>query len=233
MYPESTRNFESNRILGGVGALLTGIGSLVLFSGAVGIVGIVGLILVLVSMRGLADDFKDYAIYRNALNGFIFGFIGILVAIAVFAVFGFLSGFIFAHPIVGALGFLGALGGWGLMFIFVLIGGIFYKQAFDGLARKSGEGLLRTGSLLLLIGSILTIILVGFFLLFIAWLLIAIGLFSLKPVMQSAQAYIPPFTPPTPNAETSGQIKYCTYCGAENKPEGTFCTHCGRRLTST
>ncbi len=233
MYPESTRNFESNRILGGVGALLTAIGSLVLFSGPVGIVGIVGIILVLISMRGLADDFKDPTIYRSTLNAFIFGFIGILIAIGVFAAFGFLSGFIFAHPIVGAFGFLGALAGWGLMFVFILIGGVFYKHAFDSLASKSHEGLLRTGSLILLIGSILTIIFIGFFLLFVAWIVIAIGLFSLKPVTQPAQAYTPPFTPPTSPQASPGQVKYCSYCGAENKPEGTFCTHCGRRLNST
>ena len=232
MYPESTRNFESNKILGGVGALLTAIGSLVLFSGTVGIVGIVGIILVLISMRGLADDFKDYSIYRNAVNGFIFGVIGILIAIAVFAAFSFLSGFIFAHPIVGVLGILGAIVGWGLMFVFFLIAGVFYKQGFDVLANKSREGMLRTGSLLLLIGSILTVVFIGFFLLFVAWILIAVGLFSLRPTIQPAQTYTAPQMPPTSAASSSGQVRYCSYCGAENKLEGTFCTHCGRRLTS-
>ena len=59
MYPESNRNFESNRILGGVGALLTAIGSLVVFRGPIGIVGIVGLILVLIAAKGLADEYKN------------------------------------------------------------------------------------------------------------------------------------------------------------------------------
>jgi uncharacterized membrane protein len=230
MYPESTRNFESNKILGGVGALLTAIGSLVLFSGTVGIVGIVGIILVLISMRGLAEDFKDYSIYRNAFHGFIFGVIGIIIAIAVFAAFSFFSGFIFAHPIVGVLGILGAIVGWGLMFVFFLVSGIFYKIGFNVLASKSREGTLRTGSLLLLIGSILTIVFVGFFLLFVAWILIAVGLFSLKSTIQPAQAYTAPQMPPTSAASASEQVKYCPHCGAENKLEGTFCTHCGRRL---
>ena len=113
MYPDSTRNFESNRILGGVGALLTAIGSLVLFQGTIGIVGLVGIVLLLISMRGLADDFKDNAIFRHSLVGFIFGLIGTLIAVAVFAAFAFLGGFIFTHPIIGAFGILGAISGSG------------------------------------------------------------------------------------------------------------------------
>ena len=232
MYPESTRNFESNKILGGVGALLTAIGSLVLFSGAVGIVGIVGMILVLISMRGLAEDFRDYSVYRTSVIGFLFGIIGMLIAIAVFAAFSFFSGFIFAHPIVGVLGILGAIVGWGLMFVFFLVSGIFYKIGFSVLASKSLEGTLRTGSLLLLVGSVLTIVFVGFFLLFVGWILIAVGLFSLKPIIQPGQTYTAPQMPPTSAASASGQVKYCPHCDAENKLESTFCTRCGRRLNA-
>jgi uncharacterized membrane protein len=230
MYPESNRNFETNRLLGGVGALLTAIGSLVLFHGTVGIVGLVGLILLLLSMRGLADDFQNYSIFRNVLTGFVFGIIGTVLAIIVFAAFTFLSGFIFSHYIVGALGFIVAIVGWLLMFVFLLLSGIFYRQAFASLAYKSHEQLLRTGGLLLLIGSILTIIFVGFFVMFIAWLIIAVGLFSLRPPMQPAQVYTPPPPPPTSSA-SSGQTRYCQQCGAENTINGTFCTRCGQRLS--
>jgi uncharacterized membrane protein len=231
MYPESNRNFESNRILAGVGALLTAIGSLVVFRGPVGIVGIVGLILVLIATRWLADDYKNYAIYRNAVAGFTLALIGTFIAIAVFAAFDFLSGFIFSHPIVGVLGYIFAIGGWLVMFLFFLLQGVFFKQAFDNLAHSSKEGILRTGGLLLLIGGALTIIFVGFFLLFIGWIIVAIGLFSLRPPMQPTQTYTSPPPTTTPTAGTvSGQIKYCPHCGAENKLEGTFCTHCGRRL---
>jgi uncharacterized membrane protein len=232
MYHESTRNFDSNKLLGAVGALLIAIGSLVLFSGAVGIVGIVGLILVLISMKGLADDFREYSIYRNALSGVILGFIGVVISIIVFASFSFLSGFIFQHPIAGAFGIVLAIVAWLLMFLFMLISGIFYKNAFSILAFKSNEGLLRTGGTLILVGSILTIIYIGFFLLFIGWILITAALFSLRPPMQPAQPYTPPPPPPS-GSDPSGTVKYCPYCGAENKMGGTFCTHCGRRLNPT
>jgi uncharacterized membrane protein len=227
MYPESNRNFESNKILGGVGAILTAIGSLVLFNGSVGIVGIIGLILVLISMKGLSDDYNDHAIFRNSLTAFVLGIIGAFIAVIVFAAFAFFSGFIFAHPIVGALGFIGAIIGWLLMFIFFLMEGVFFKNAFYNLAYKSRVNILRTGGLLLLIGGILTIIFVGFFLLFVGWILVAVGLFSLQLPRQAAPSYTPP---PSAPPSSSGQFKYCSYCGAENRLEATFCTHCGRRI---
>jgi uncharacterized membrane protein len=234
MYPESNRNFESNRILAGVGSLLTAIGSLVIFRGPVGIVGIVGLILLLIALRGLAEDYKNTAFYRTALAGFTLGLIGTFIAVAVFSAFDFLSGFVFSHPIVGVFGYIIAIGGWLLMSLFFLLGGFFFKLTFNGLAYSSKEGLLRTGGLLLLIGGALTIIFVGFFILFVGWIIVTIGLFSLRPPRQPAQTNIPPRPITPPNAGTvSGQVKYCAYCGAENKLEGTFCTHCGRRLNST
>jgi uncharacterized membrane protein len=233
MYPESSRNFEANRVLAGVGAILAGIGSLLVFRGVVGIgvLGIFGLILVLVAAKGLADDYKNHAIYRPAMIAFTLGLIGTLIGIAVFAAFDFLSGFIFSHPIVGAFGIIFAIGGWIVMFLFFLLEGIFFKNAFDNLASSSKEKVLRTGGLLILIGGALTIIVVGFFILFVGWLVVAAGMFSLKPPMQPIETFTAP--PPPPNAGTvSGQMKYCSYCGAENKLDGTFCTHCGRRLNA-
>jgi len=231
MYPESSRNFESNRVLGGVGAVLAAVGSLLFLRGAVGIVGIFGLILVLVAMRGLADDYKNHAIFRHSLTAFTVGIIGTTIGIAVFAAFDFLSGFIFSHPIIGAFGFIIAIGGWIIMFLFFLLEGVFFKHSFDNLAYSSKENLLRTGGLLLLIGGALTIIIVGFFIILIGWLVLAAGLFSLKSPIQPKETWT---APPTPNAGTvSGQVRYCSFCGAENKVDVTFCTHCGRRLNGT
>ncbi len=147
MYQEPSRNFESNRILAGVGAILAAIGALVVFRGPVGIIGIVGMILVLIATRGLADDYKNHAIYRNALTAVTLGLIGTFIAIAVFAAFDFLSGFIFNHPIVGVLGYIFAIGGWLVMFLFFMLAGVFFNQAFGSLAHSSGVSVLRTGGL--------------------------------------------------------------------------------------
>jgi uncharacterized membrane protein len=230
MYPESSRSFESSKILGGVGAILTAVGSFIPFSASIGIVYIIGIILVLISMKGLAEEFKENAIYRNGLNGFVFGVIGAGVGIAAFAVVlaSIISGALFTRPILSVFSILLAIAALFVVFIFLVLAAIFFKRAFEVLETKSGEKMFRTGGLLLLIGAALTIILVGFVLLFVAWILIAISFFSMRPPNQLAQAPMP--VAPMQSAAPDGTVKYCQFCGAENKLEATFCTHCGRKI---
>ena len=234
MYPETTRDFESNKILAGVGALLVGVGSFIPFTGAIGIVAIVGIILVLIGVRGLADVYKDYSIFRNTLYGFIFEIIAILCGVAAFASFflGFLDGFTFFNRPNFVLNIFVAIILLIFVFIFFVLGAVFFRQGFGILANRSGEGILRTGGLLLLLGAVLTIILVGFVLLFVAWILVAVGFFSMRSPETSSPAYQPPPSTPAFSQPVAGQAKYCSYCGAENKLEASFCTRCGRRLAS-
>jgi uncharacterized membrane protein len=233
MNPESTRNFESNRILAGVGALLVAVGSFIPFAGPIGIIAIVGIILVLIGMRGIADDFKDYSIFRNTLYGFLSEIVAICLGIAAFAslFLGMISGFPFFSRTNLGLNFLLVIVFLIFVFVFFLVGAVFFRQAFSALADKSGVGMFRTGGMMLLIGAALIIAFgLGFILLFVAWILLAVGFFSMRPPTQPAPAYAAPFMQPAASASASGQMKYCSYCGAENRIDGTFCTHCGRRL---
>ena len=230
MYAESSRSFESNRVLGGVGAILAAIGSFIPFSASIGIVYIIGIILVLISMNGLSQDFKEPAISRNALMGFLFGVIGVIIGVVAFAIAraSILSGLTLYRILFRALLYVGALL---VVLIFLVLAAVFFKRAFEILETKSGERILNTGGLLLLIGAILTIVLIGFVLLFVAWVLIAIGLFSMRQTTQTNAAQIVSPAPPPLSSAPPGTVKYCPYCGAENKLESTFCTHCGRRMT--
>ncbi|MGB9741486.1 MAG: DUF996 domain-containing protein, partial [Candidatus Bathyarchaeales archaeon] len=92
-------SLESNKTLGGIGAILVALGSFVPF------IGLVGIILVLLGMKGLADYYNEPGIFQNALYGFIFGIIGIIAAgITVISTFfgGFLGG-----AMMGPGGFFG------------------------------------------------------------------------------------------------------------------------------
>lgn len=233
MYPQSNRNFESNKMLGGVGALLTAIGSFVPFTASIGILFIIGIILVLISLRGLADDFRDQRIYGNAIGGFVLGLIGMVVGIVAFGVFisVIFRDFIASRLAIGLIGLGLGLISLFIAFIFLVLSAISYRRAFDVLADRSGEKMFRTGGLLFLIGAALVIVFgLGFILMFVAWLLLAVAFFSMRPpVTEVPPAYTAP--PPPPTDAPSGQVKYCRYCGAENNINGTFCTHCGRRLT--
>lgn len=187
-------------------------------------------------MRGLADYYQDRSIFRDALYGFIFGIIGAIALSAFVVIFFFVSTIasvtttamppvnapmVFSAVVVIVLALV-------IFFIFYLLEAVFYRRAFDALAAKSGEGMFRTAGLLLLIGAILTIVAVGFVLLFVAWILAAVGFFSIRaqptPVATAtAVATLPP-------GALSNERKYCPSCGSENNADAAFCVRCGRKL---
>jgi uncharacterized membrane protein len=179
-------SLESNKTLGGVGAILVAIGSFIPF------LALIGIILVLIAMKGLADYYNEKTIFDNALYGFIFGIIGIVAAVVIF-VMALSSGVALAEPLAIIGGLLVALV---VAFIFLLLSAIFYKKSFALVSVKSGEKMFETAGLLLLIGAILTIILIGFIIWLIGWILVAVGFFSIKiPATQP-----PPPPPPPPSS---------------------------------
>jgi len=78
-------NFETSKMLGGIGALMMFICGLVTFFNGLagGIIALIGLILVLISLNDLANFYKSRAIFNNALYGVIATIVGVVVAIAV------------------------------------------------------------------------------------------------------------------------------------------------------
>ncbi len=218
-------SLESNRTLGGVGALLIAVGSFF------PILSLVGIILVLVAMKGLAEYYNEAEIFENALYGFIFGIIGIVAFIVIFfsvfvgGIFVFEPPYFVAAPSAFAvLAFLVALL---VMFIFFLVQAIFYKKSFTMLSDKTGEKMFDTAGLLLLIGAVLTIILVGVVLLFVAWILATVAFFSIRVPVTQVSAAPPPTAPVVP-----AEKRFCQYCGAENRTDAVFCQKCGKKIAS-
>lgn len=203
---------DSNKTLGGVGALLMVIGP---FLGSyTGVLGLIGLILVLIALKGLSDHYTEGGIFNNALYGVIIAIIGgvISVAVIVITAVDFLSAvgidistawsdptvfssinweelvtwnIIWPH-IAAIIGTLVAL------FVFVVVAAIFLRRSLTTLSEKAGVGLFGTTGLLMLIGAVLTIIGVGFILLWVALIPLAVAFFSIKT--QPTQP--PPTTPP-------------------------------------
>ena len=191
------------------GKNLAGIGSIFLVI-PVPFLSIVGIIMVLIGMKNLSKAYNDESIWKNTLYAGIFGIIGIiasgltLVSLFFFGVTPYSSTSSgeglgdttrsIGLPITGLILFLV------VACIFYLLEAIYIRRAFDSLANKSGVGLFRTGGLLLLIGAILTIFIVGLFLIFIAWILILIAFFQIPTNSTSTQHQMPP--PPPPQAMT-------------------------------
>lgn len=215
-------NFESSKTLAGIGALLIALG---------GPLGIVGLILVFLGIKGLSDYYNDRAIYQKAINGLIFGVIGIAVATVV--IFGWFFGGFFAMFAAWTTGVGVGLFALGIvilalvaLFVFYLMTAINFRRAFNMLAHRSGEHLFETAGTILFIGAVLTIIGVGFFLVLIAWLIAAIAFLQMRtpqPITYVAS--------PQSSTQPSQTTSYCPNCGAPVEPNAVYCRHCGKQLS--
>jgi uncharacterized membrane protein len=207
---------------------------------AIGIVAFASYILFLVSMRRLSKYYNEPAIFRNVLYGFLLNFVGAAVAYGVEILF-FSSIFnsissgtntvaaVTPNPISPSIIsnlFIALLGMLAIVFVFAIISAVFYMLAFNKLAAKSGVDNFKTAGLLMLLGFVLIIVGVGILLVWIAWILVAMGFHSLKPQatpsVQSAS--------PASAITYSAQRKYCPYCGTENTTDAIYCRHCGKPL---
>jgi len=71
-------NFETSKILGGIGAILVFIGIIPLFAYS-SVISLVGAILVLVGLYGIGNYYREPGIFTNALIGILIGIIGVVV----------------------------------------------------------------------------------------------------------------------------------------------------------
>jgi uncharacterized membrane protein len=211
---------ESSKTLGCVGAVLLLIG-LIPFAGPyLGVIALVGFILVLVALHGLANYYKEDGIFNNALYGFIAAIVGVVAAViaAIYVIFytSILTDFLYkiypgwdgswsslagltpnvsnittsdVTPILGAVFSVLAI-----LWIFLVISAFFNRRSLKMLSAKASVGLFSTAGLVLIIGAILTIVLIGLVLMWIAVLLIAIAFFQIKP--QPEQPAAPAAPPP-------------------------------------
>lgn len=195
---------QSNKTLGGIGALFLVISPPLAFVAGVfaSVLGLVGLILVLIALKGLADHYNESGIFNNSLYGVILSIIGVVVFVAAIVVgaVGLLSELsldlttlttdpaaIYAMDwsrftnfdvlwdflAIIAIGLL-------VLFIFAIIAAIFCRKSLTSLAEKSGVGLFGTAGLLLLIGAVLTIIVIGFLLIWVALILLTVAFFQIR-----------------------------------------------------
>jgi uncharacterized membrane protein len=192
---------ETSKNLGGVGAILLFIGVIPWIAPYGWILGLVGLILALIGFKGLADYYKEAGIFNNALYAVITAIVGAVavVAIAILGLTSFLTdiginisdwtnsaalssidwanigfnviGDFLVYIIVALL----------VAFVFLLITALLLRKSLGLLSSKTGVGMFGTTGLILLIGAVLTIIVIGVFLIWIAMLLLAVAFFSIRP----------------------------------------------------
>jgi len=163
-----------------------------------GVLGLVGLILVLIALKGLSDNYNEKGIFDNALYGIIAAIIGVVVFVAgiVVAAVGLLSDLGIAWSDWGAIQGLDwrAVVTWDIiephiaviigslvaLFVFVVVSAIFLRRSLTILSAKTKVNLFGTAGLLILIGAILSIIVVGFILIWVALIMLTVAFFSIK-----------------------------------------------------
>ncbi|RZN55593.1 MAG: hypothetical protein DSO09_01625 [Candidatus Methanomethylicota archaeon] len=177
-----TMALETDKKLCGIGSILIAIGFLVPF------LGLIGIILLLIGLKGLSNDYNSPVIFQNALYGFIFGIVSIIIlSIAMITIFLVrmstiisMNGMIMGPFRMFGIELILALLLLIITFVLFLLSAIFYKRSFDIIAEKSGEKLFNTIGILLIIGSVLIILLVGYIILIAAWIIAAIAFFSIR-----------------------------------------------------
>ena len=212
-------DLNTSKYLGGIGAILIVIGLLGFAVTYAGILTLIGLILMLIGLKGLADFYKEGGIFNNALYSIILAIIGVVVAVATLVVtalnalskigidlgnvsdwagfgneltnrFTNFADFSVIWDLIGAV-----VAAVVILFVFAIVAGFFFRRSLNQLSSKTGVGLFGTAGLLMLIGAVLTIILVGFIIIWIAFILLAVGFFSIKTTIQP-----PPAASPTPQS---------------------------------
>lgn len=199
-------DFQTSKNLGGVGALLLFLGPLLSMAhGFGGFLLLIGAIFVLIALKGFADYYKEAGIFNNALYGFITAVVGAVISIVIFMVT--------AVRVIEELGLdltnvarwphhlgpeMAMELGWRILggaliallviFVFAIITALLYRKSLDLLSSKSGVGLFKTVGLLLLIGAILTIVIIGLVIIWVAFLLMAVAFFSLRPLASTEPA---------------------------------------------
>lgn len=210
-----------------------------IFQGAMIVIAalsVIALILFFLAMYRLSHYYSEQSIFKNVLYGFLIAIIsGVIAVIIEFAFIASLSGQIPAlgvtTPSTGAVGALVAQMMIGFAAIFVIafissiLSAVLYWRAFTKLGEKSNVESFKTAGLLYLIGSVLAIVIIGYVLIWIAWIFAAKGYRQLKPQTSTTTPSYPSTYPPSnPNKI------YCSYCGTENESNAIYCKNCGKPL---
>ena len=183
------------KTLGGIGSIL----AILTVVPQVGwVLGIVGFILVLIAIKYISDAVGDKSIFNNYLIAFVLVVVGLIVgavmlfvgAFSLFDIPNLIAGrtppiftdptFIFKIIQIVVIPLL-------LIWVFVIVSAVFQRRSFNSIASSLNIGLFSTAALLNLIGSALTIVLVGFIIIFIADIIQVIAFFSIPETSQLQQ----------------------------------------------
>jgi uncharacterized membrane protein len=216
---------------------------------------IIGWILTILAIKDISDAVQDRSIFNNGIVSVVLAVIGtavfaVVVAGAILGFIGLGSLSLISPPPVSS-GIIGLIAGIlvGLLVVWALAisAAFFLWRSYKTIAAKLNMRWFGIGALIYLIGSILTIIFVGFVLIFIAQIVFVIAFFTLPDNPPGAwpqpQTMGPPPAPPIQSSypqpsfqqvyppPATGGPNACANCGGPIQPNANFCDRCGTRLS--
>ncbi len=204
------------KTLGGIGAILV----------FIPYVSLVGYILIILAVKDISDYLQDKTIFNNVLIAAVTGIVGAIAAASV-AITIFVTSLAALSGVV-----VGLFVAW----VFLIISSLYLRRAYNVMSLRLGVNTFRTAGTLYFIGAILTIVLVGLIVLFVAEILQAIAYFSIPEQPPQGVGGVPPPAPaPTPVGAPATAVpqgdgtKFCTSCGSKISASATFCNNCGAK----
>jgi uncharacterized membrane protein len=191
------------KTLGGIGSILV---LLTIVPAAGPILGIVGFVLVLIAVKYISDAVADSQIFQNMLISVIFS-IG-AVAVGAVTVVGTVLRVMGMGTYVGSsfelsknipvgdwMGLAaGVLAGLAVVWALLIVSAVFLRRSYGTVATKLNDNKFSTAGLLYLIGAATAIIGVGFILIFVAQIYLAVAFFSIPEKVSQTQTSTTPAT---------------------------------------
>lgn len=180
------------KAMGGIGAILV---ILTVIPQIGWIVGVIGFVLILIATSQISRLVKDRAIFSDMLYSVVLSIVavivvGIAVVVAFFRVIGLGTftgqGFVMNPNVTPGdyLAFFVALvPALVAVWVLVILSAVFLRRSLTAMGNRLNVGLFGTTGLLYFIGALTVIIGIGFLLIFIAEILLAISFFSINEQM--------------------------------------------------
>jgi len=187
------------------------------------ILSIVGVILVYLAVAKISESANDPKIKSDFVKYVIFTIIGFIVLFAwPFIVLGGMgmSFSAFSTDVADPVGAFESVLAicivtWIIMALFFILGGVFLKRSFDGIASHTKVDMFKTTGLVYLISAVLIFFAIGIFVMIIAFILMIIAFFSLPDAM-----------PTGTGSQQTGRI--CPACGRPIPMDAQVCPYCGK-----
>ena len=162
---EAVVGIRNIKLLGGIGIGL----SLFSWLPAVGILlSLVGTILIFIAFWRISKINPEKGIFKNVMLGYLFSFLG-----------GFAVGILSSLVSHGSSFNAYLLILWILMGVFISVSGYFFKKALYETSETFNEKLFKTAGDVIFFGSLGTFVILGFFVVFIGWIIATIAFFKL------------------------------------------------------